>query len=638
MTDQEFDALVARLQRQSAAHPVIYRMRVLLLALLGYGYLLGAVVVLGIGITLIVGAAVALRVAFFAGKIVGPLATQMSMVLRALWVRIPTPEGIAVTAAQAPPLFAMLDRLRTQAHGPRIHVVLLGPELNASIVQVPRLGVLGWQRNYLLLGIPLMQLLSPQELEAVVAHEIGHLVGAHGRWGVWLYRQRQSWIRLLQQLEAQQQLANSEFLDFSRWYAPLFNAYTFVMARAHEYEADQLSARVVGSRVAANALVRIETRIRWSAQVYWEEIRRRVRTEASPPDAVYSDQAHRGRSPHETDRTFLAQSLEAETGHLDTHPSLRARLAALGEEPALPPPFERSSAQEFLGQALAELEGRINRSWYDWAVDDWRRTHGIAVRQRERLAALAAQEATAPLSVEQLWERACLLSHEERFDESFALVESLVAAAPSFAPALSTWGRILLSRGDEAGLQHIDRALELGIDPVEPCSVATTFLQSRGRGAEAARYTGRMREYEQAMAPARAERQTFRPNDATDPHGLDEGQLDAIRAALRKFPRVASAALLRKRLRHFPETPLYVLGVRIRRQGWARVSTQATSVMHALVAGLRLPGDWICFPLDLLTRIGAKRFEEAAGGAFYRAETPPQPSPYLRGYSHSEDA
>ena len=109
-------------------------------------------------------------------------------------------------------------------------------------------------------------------------------------------------------------------------------------------------------------------------------------------------------------------------------------------------------------------------------------------------------------------------------------------------------------------------------------------------------------------------------------------------AALRKFPRVASAALLRKRLRHFPESPLYVLGVRIRRQGWARVSTQATSVMHALVAGLRLPGDWICFPLDLLTRIGAKRFEEAAGGAFYRAETPPQPSPYLRGYSHSEDA
>jgi hypothetical protein len=37
-----------------------------------------------------------------------------------------------------------------------IHEVLVTPEFNASIAQVPRLGVFGWHRNYLRIGLPLM--------------------------------------------------------------------------------------------------------------------------------------------------------------------------------------------------------------------------------------------------------------------------------------------------------------------------------------------------------------------------------------------------------------------------------------------------------------------------------------------------
>ena len=41
------------------------------------------------------------------------------------------------------------------------------------------------------------------------------------------------------------------------WYVPYFNAYTFVLARANEYQADRASADLVGADVAAHALKRV---------------------------------------------------------------------------------------------------------------------------------------------------------------------------------------------------------------------------------------------------------------------------------------------------------------------------------------------------------------------------------------------
>ena len=79
-----------------------------------------------------------------------------------------------------PTLFAALDGMRQQLKGPRFHHVLLVGDLNAGVIQRPRLGVFGWPSNYLLLGLPLLEALSPQEALAVVAHEYGHLACARG--------------------------------------------------------------------------------------------------------------------------------------------------------------------------------------------------------------------------------------------------------------------------------------------------------------------------------------------------------------------------------------------------------------------------------------------------------------------------
>jgi hypothetical protein len=50
------------------------------------------------------------------------------------------------------------------------------------------------------------------------------------------------------------------------------------------------------------------------------------------------------------------------------------------------------------------------------------------------------------------------------------------------------------------------------------------------------------------------------------------------------------------------------------------LQTQAIAVRKALLTQLQFSSVWVCYSLDLLTAVGAKRFEDAAGGPFYRAE------------------
>ena len=406
MSDEEFEALVARLQVESAAHPRLYRLRVVFLAAMGYGFLVGAVIALvliTIGLLYIL---VTAHIGAISAKLLAPLAALVFIMVRALWVTVPKPVGMSLTAERAPGLFALLQEVREQVNGSVIHQVLLDGDFNAAILRVPCLGVLGWQQNFLVLGLPLMQMLPTPEFRSVLVHEMGHLVGSHGRFGIWIYRQRDAWSRLLAQLQAEKRAASVFFSGFLKWYSPLFNAYTFVMARAHEYDADSLAAQATSPRVTADALTRIAILSGWIDQEFWGDIQHRTRVAPLPPEDLFSEMAGLARVPADRERmaTALATVLASQTGSADTHPSLRARLEALHETARPPAPFEVSAAAEVLGDALPVLAGELNRKWYDTVVEHWKQANSEADAQRKRLAELEALDARA-LSPEERWER-----------------------------------------------------------------------------------------------------------------------------------------------------------------------------------------------------------------------------------------
>src|SRR5437588_858521 len=194
MDQRQFEALVQRMERFAVRAPGTYRSWVLALALFGYTLLLALVIVLLLLLALLAfGLRDAAWLSVKLGLVVGAL---LLVVLRSLWVRLEPPTGEPLARQEAPAFFARLDRLVAGLHTPRVHRVLVTEDFNAAVMQLPRLGIFGWYRNYLLIGLPLMQCLSGPQFEAVLAHELGHLSRGHARLGNWIYRLRRVWMRL----------------------------------------------------------------------------------------------------------------------------------------------------------------------------------------------------------------------------------------------------------------------------------------------------------------------------------------------------------------------------------------------------------------------------------------------------------
>ena len=111
MTNEEFTALVGRLEAAAQRDPGAYQSRALMLALAGNAYLAGIVALLLASIVGMVAMIAVLK--FVAVKVAFVLGGFLLVVLRAAWIRLPPPQGIEVTRADAPRLFELIDGLRS---------------------------------------------------------------------------------------------------------------------------------------------------------------------------------------------------------------------------------------------------------------------------------------------------------------------------------------------------------------------------------------------------------------------------------------------------------------------------------------------------------------------------------------------
>jgi Zn-dependent protease with chaperone function len=498
MKAEQFHALVQRLEQTARRRPGAYRRRVAFIALLGYGYvwlvLLGVVGALALLTWLLTGAragGISLLV-----KVAIPLVVLAGAILRAMWVRFDAPSGLRLVPTQTPAVFGLVHDLATRLRTPRFHEILITFEFNAAVVQTPRLGFLGWYRNSLLLGLPLLEAMSPDEFRAVLAHEMGHLSRQHGRFGAWIYRTRALWIRLTERLESQQHWGYHVFDWFlSRW-APYFSAYSFVLARQHEYEADHFAAEVAGAGNLGRALHRLELLGAYLDQRVWSEVARDAEHLAKPPQGVPARLAAALRqAPADDDaREWLWAALARRTDLGDTHPSLTDRLAALALAPAtdgrhVTVPPGRTAAEEYLGPLRPEIESRLDDAWRRDIAPGWAQRHEAMAAARRRLNELTEKARSGSLPVEQALERAALVLDLDGSTPAEPLLREIVDQVPGHAGANWALGGILLGRNDEEGVRLIERAIAAD-DSARGAGyhLIRRFYERRGDEALARRY------------------------------------------------------------------------------------------------------------------------------------------------------
>jgi len=613
MTPARFRALVGRLEQKAARAPGAYRAQVAILAVVGYAYLFTILAVL-------LAAAVGLVLVgrFVVVKLLIPLVILIYAVLRALWVSVPAPQGERISRFDAPRLHELVRRVRRTVAAPRVHVIQSIPQLNAAVVQVPRLGVFGWYRNYLLIGLPLLQALSPEEWQAVLAHELGHLSGRHGMLGAWIYRVRETWGRLGQTIQTRKSaLGGLLFGKFFDVYAPYFMAYSFVLARGHEYEADQAAAELAGAETARRALLRLEMADRVS-QEFWGQMKRGAAMLADPPTDTFGQLRDRlGGGLPATATAWVSQAWSRPTNYSDTHPSLADRLKALGwsaAENAPPPPPEplqgSTAAAAYLGTAEAKLQELYDKRWREGVAAEWKKQHEHLSAALRRVTELDARETQSLTETEEL-ERITQCVSLGDLERAGTLAAALLVRSPDLPEAHYYVGRKLLLDGDTRGVEHIERAMRERPEAVGPgCQVLCEFYWQRGEMEQVDRFSAWATTRRQEEAAARQERVTISKQSQVGPHQWSEELVAHVRETLQQFADVRTAYLCRLLVKHLPERPCYILGLVPEQRGSDRKSAELRA---AVAKQLQVPHELMVFILTLNLEPLEQAMQQVAG-------------------------
>ncbi|MDF0666358.1 MAG: M48 family metallopeptidase [Nitrospira sp.] len=588
---EHFEALAREAERAMASSLSWYRVKIALLAGLGYAVIVGTLAVLLLIGSFCVWALLSgyLWVLLVKAKLLLAVPAIGFILMRALWVRIDAPTGRRMTKQDCPLLFEQLADLCCRMKAPRIHRVLIVNDANVSIAQIPRLGIFGWHRNYLVVGLPLLFMLSPEQVRAVLAHEIGHLSGNHSRFGAWIYRVRLSWFRIVTAFQHADSWASGLLARFFYWYAPYFSASSFALARANEYEADAAAASLTSPQAVGSALVAISTVPHFDAERYWDPFFKRADYDPQVPRTPWSDYAiyaAQRRLDQPDGRALVTQCLKRETNYADTHPSLADRLKALHAGAELVSTPKPLAAEAWLFPILPSLLTEFDRQWVQTHEEMWAQRSSQTQTLKATLTDLERKDPSS-LSQDERWNVIAMKEHLDPTFDPLPAYRQYQADYPQDRAADLAIGRLLLSKQDRTGLQYLTRATEEFRLVGAACQIVGSYAMRIGDKPLAEEWTLRAEAHYDTQVATYRERATLSATDTLKPTNSSPEQLAQLQSQLRQVEQVHHAWMCEKATA-VPTQPCYVLAVEL--EGFTGPSEQH-DLMRTLTSHIRYPGE-----------------------------------------------
>lgn len=599
-----------RLETVSRENPKMYLTRVMLLAFLGYAYIwvAMALILVGAGLSFLL----MMKFPVLAIKLAIPMLLAFWLVARSFWITMPPVEGIRLHKRDFPELFKMIEDTRVKIKAPKIHEVVLTEDLNAAVVQLPRLGLLGWNKNYLIIGVSLMQAFSEEEFRGVLAHEMGHLAKSHSADLAWIYGIERVWVRLMDRLQQEEHFATGLFRNFFFWYIPYCDTYTFPLRREQEYNADQCSIDVVGKEAFASALIGLRVKASYLDRKYWSKVSEEFKDVSAPPATAFSNMAasfKEGIKEFDAE-SWLKEGLRTKTDFSDTHPCLTDRLAQImgipKEEVAAlamsmlstasksPNP---SAAQVMLGEKLPELMKQIDEAWRVKAQPIWEENHATRQQFKKELEELEKKAETEELTAEEFLTLANLTYQLKTMAEARPIFEKAIEKNPKDTGLKEVFGVALFNEEDEECVEHLKFVMDT--EPLRrgPCaSILCTWYKMKDNDEEAQKYQDIIDHCVEEIIEFQNERRApIRQSDLFIGHGMEADVIDPFKADLKDFLKdfagLERAYIVRKVVKVFPEVPLYVFIVEGR--GWGK-GAQTNEL--DIVQGLLQSGFFNSFP------------------------------------------
>jgi Zn-dependent protease with chaperone function len=297
----------------------------------------------------------------------GTLGYVLFQLIRAPFARAEVSKGFVLERSEAPKLYEVLETLAKKMGGVAFDGVRIDDTLNASAHTKIKNVLTGKSERYLSLGLPMLELFSAQEVEGVIAHELGHFRGAHGEKALRLYHAQGTLER------AAYSLSNSwiggVLRSTAEFFEDRFDVLLLAVKREQEYEADSAEVEHVGVEVFKSTGIKLQVFGPWYYTIRYGRTVEIVR-KGWPGFAGLVERSK------EIDRIAAAQDLLKElatkTRPTDTHPVMADRFRKAGVR-ALPSSEEE--AQNWLDATLDSPCESALESWFTTEGKTRVRTH-----------------------------------------------------------------------------------------------------------------------------------------------------------------------------------------------------------------------------------------------------------------------
>lgn len=567
LTYEEYYKWIKEAEVEAARNPDGYKRKVGLFAIVGYGFVFALLAVIIILIAAILylsfytsgGAAAKVKLLVIFGAFAWVIVSSM-------FVKFSPPKGRRITKQQFPLLFKEIEALQNRLETLRIHEVILSHGMNAFVVQTPRLGVFGWYRNTLSIGLELLLLLSPEEAKAVIAHELGHLSGNHSKFSAWIYRVRRIWSKMMQKMEENPSYGRWFIEKFFFWYVPRFDAYSFALRRQNEYEADLAAAELTSSLDTARALIKVNALDRYIEDIYWNDLDKQSLNMPKPDTFAYTGLIkvmEQHEISEEEYKKLEISCLRRETDYEDTHPALKDRLSALQQSDCRldisSVDFKQSAAHLFLGGDFEKVIAEYDQEWWNNIQAVWIERFETAQREKKELEHLRGLN-RSDLNQENYWRLAYLTYSYEGDEMALPLFKGCVETYPEEHDANMMIGRILAKRRDDQCLETWRKIPANHAVFVHVCDEASQYLHEVGREEERDDWLHKGDAKHQELMALQQEYATIKRDDTfIKPTQFDPDHEAYIMERLNRAGFVKAAWIAQKQMSQDINIPCYII-------------------------------------------------------------------------------
>lgn len=343
---------------------------------------------------------------------------------RALQLRAKPADGVVVPPQQAKEVHALVEKVRASLDAAPIDDLHFDPSLEVKLVELPRLGILGWPRHVLVIGLPLMMAMGTEPLAALITHALVPL-RRESSWrqalrepAAWVERQRRQWDALANSWVPSRLLPwwqDAVLGAFMNRFLPRFDARAVVMGRDEAALADRVVLSQCGAPALATGLMGPAVQQHFLDEVFWPQRWAGTRDNNLPNVLPLREMRAliSASLRHPQAKGWLHDSLSAAPKRGDLRAPLRDRLALTGDAARLSKRSNegRSAADALLGRQLDSWIDVLDTYWQRVSAPRWTEMHQAHREHQRLLTELAESHASRPVSLDDhlLWIRTASL-------------------------------------------------------------------------------------------------------------------------------------------------------------------------------------------------------------------------------------